>query len=68
VQITTPGALAERLSAVQVFDVNGREVMHQNVEASANPTINVAPWPQGVYFFQAITEKGHRYSGKFLKY
>lgn len=64
VQIATPGTV---LTFLQVFDANGRQVAHRETAPATNYTLNVAPWPKGLYFFQVMTDQGKRRSGKFLK-
>lgn len=58
----------EKISTLQVFDAHGRPIIQREMNLSTDNTLNIASWPRGLYFFQALTDKGSRQSGKFLKW
>ena len=48
-----------------VFDLLGREVLHQSIPNGA--TLDVSRLPKGLYLIQAMGDSGKRYTGKVRK-
>lgn len=57
----------ELAGELQIFDLLGRQLIHQAINSTRN-SINVSSLKTGTYILQVVTEDGKRFSNTFLKY